>query len=240
MWLRKIILVLISPQIVVEIAGYVCRFLAHGNASNLVLFVIQTLAILVAPALFAASIYMVLGRLIVLLHAEAQSPIRPGWLTKIFVGGDVLSFLIQVIGSSNLSKNFSLAKTIILLGLAIQIMFFGVFVVVAFVVDRRLSRAPTHTAQRLDAQNTRLGWRGVLRVIYIASAMIFVRSIFRLVEFCGDSDSPMMKTEAYLYVCDSTLMFGVLAILIYYHPGNYIPSRKDFDEILELQDEEML
>ncbi|ETS77400.1 hypothetical protein PFICI_11274 [Pestalotiopsis fici W106-1] len=223
-----------------EIAGYICRFLAHDNASNLILFVIQTLTILVAPALFAASIYMVLGRLIILLRAEAHSPIRPAWLTKIFVGGDVLSFLIQVIGSSNLSKNFSLAKTIILLGLAIQIMFFGVFVIVAVVVDRRLSRTPTHTAQRLDAENTKLGWRGVLRVIYIASAMIFVRSIFRLIEFCGDSNSPMMKTEAYLYVCDSTLMFGVLAILIYYHPGNYIPSRKAFDQILQSRDEELL
>ncbi|KAH6652743.1 RTA-like protein [Truncatella angustata] len=223
-----------------ETAGYICRFLGHDNTSSLALFVVQTLTILVAPALFAASIYMVLGRLIVLVRAEAQSPIRPNWLTKIFVGGDILSFLIQVIGSSNLSSNFNLAKTIILLGLAIQIMFFGIFVVIAFVMDRRLSRAPTNTARRLDEGNTKLGWRGVLRVIYIASAMIFVRSIFRLIEFCGSSDSPMMKTEAYLYVCDSTLMFGVLAILIYYHPGNYIPNHKNMKQILQSRDEELL
>jgi hypothetical protein len=51
--------------------------------------------ILLAPALLAASIYMILGRLIVSLHAEGNSLIRPSWLTKIFVIGDVVSFLMQ-------------------------------------------------------------------------------------------------------------------------------------------------
>lgn len=58
----------------------------------------QTLSILLAPAFFAASIYMILGRLIVLVDGESHSPIRVKWLTKIFVGGDVLSFLAQSAG----------------------------------------------------------------------------------------------------------------------------------------------
>ncbi|KAI1414398.1 RTA-like protein [Hypoxylon sp. FL1857] len=169
---------------------------------------------------------MVLGRLILLLRAESYSPVKPSMLTKVFVGGDLLCFFVQIIGSGQLSSNFSLAKIIILVGLVAQLIFFGLFVVVATVVHYRLARRPTPTAQRLDQLNTKMGWRGVTRVIYLASAMIFVRSIFRLVEFTGDHDSPMMKSEAYLYICDSTLMFGVLAILIYYHPAVYVPSRK--------------
>lgn len=55
-----------------------------------------------------ASIYMVLGRLILLLHAQEHSPVRPSWLTKIFVGGDIISFLVQVMGSGMLSSNFTL------------------------------------------------------------------------------------------------------------------------------------
>ena len=58
----------------------------------------QTLLILVAPALFAASIYMVLGRIILLVDGEQHSLIRKRWLTKIFVTGDVLSFLMQGAG----------------------------------------------------------------------------------------------------------------------------------------------
>ncbi|KAH8680583.1 RTA1 like protein-domain-containing protein [Xylariales sp. PMI_506] len=227
-----------------ETAGYICRFLSHDNPASLVLFIVQTLTILVAPALFAASIYMVLGRLIRLVRAESISPVRPSLLTKIFVGGDLLSFLVQVVGSSSLSSNFSLAKTIILVGLVVQILFFGLFVVVAVAFQRRLARNPTQTALRLDqeaaesAHSTRpyLGWKGVVRVIYLVSAMIFTRSIFRLIEFTGSSDSPMMKTEAYLYVCDSTLMFIALAILIYYHPASYVPTQK---HILALRDQEL-
>lgn len=51
--------------------------------------------LLLGPALFAASIYMILGRLITRLDASSHSIVRPKWLTKIFVVGDVLSFCVQ-------------------------------------------------------------------------------------------------------------------------------------------------
>lgn len=41
---------------------------------------------------------MVLGRLILLVDGEHLSLIRRKWLTKIFVCGDVVSFLVQVSG----------------------------------------------------------------------------------------------------------------------------------------------
>ncbi|SPJ88924.1 related to protein RTA1 [Fusarium torulosum] len=65
-------------------------------------FIMQTLLLLLAPALFAASIYMILGRLIRALDAEHLSLIRTRWLTKLFVLGDILSFVVQGIGSSHL------------------------------------------------------------------------------------------------------------------------------------------
>jgi len=55
----------------------------------------QSVTLLVAPALFAASVYMILGRIILLTQSEAYSPIKARWLTKIFVFGDVFSFLVQ-------------------------------------------------------------------------------------------------------------------------------------------------
>jgi hypothetical protein len=80
---------------IVECTGYVGRALAHSNEYSLGIYIMQTLLLLVAPALFAASIYMVLGRLILLTNGEAFAPIRARWLTKIFVCGDILSFLVQ-------------------------------------------------------------------------------------------------------------------------------------------------
>lgn len=219
-----------------ETTGYICRFLAHDNTANLTLFIVQTLTILVAPALFAASVYMVLGRLVLLVKGEAYLVIKPSRLTKIFVGGDILCFFIQIIGSGTLSSKFNLGKAIILVGLIAQIVFFGLFVLVAAIFHRRHSRNPTPTAQMLDEDRARLRWKDITRVIFVVSAMIFVRSLFRLIEFTGDSNSPIMKSEAYLYVCDSTLMLVALVILIYWHPAEYVGNRKD---ILQMQHEEM-
>ncbi len=62
-------------------------------------YVVQTLLLLVAPALFAASIYMVLGRIIVSVDGESYSLIKKKWLTKVFVTSDAISFFIQLGGT---------------------------------------------------------------------------------------------------------------------------------------------
>lgn len=64
-------------------------------------YIMQSLLLLVAPALFAASVYMELGRIILVTDGEAHAIIRRRWLTKLFVAGDVLSFLVQSGGESN-------------------------------------------------------------------------------------------------------------------------------------------
>ena len=46
---------------------------------------------------------MILGRLATRLDAASYSVIRPSWLTKVFVTGDVLSFCVQGGGLSIIS-----------------------------------------------------------------------------------------------------------------------------------------
>lgn len=219
----------------VETGGYIVRCLAVKNETNIGLYVIQTLLILVAPALFAASIYMILGRLILQLRAEAYTPVRPSWLTKIFVGGDVLSFLIQMVGAGSLSKNFNRAKSIILVGLILQLASFGIFLIAAVIFHYRMTRNPTAISYTLDGRG-KMRWRGVMYLLYLTGGLIFIRSIFRFIEFTGGSDSIFMTSEAYFYICDSSLMFIVLAVLGYFHPSDYVMSKK---EIMQLHGEEM-
>jgi hypothetical protein len=80
-----------------EFLGYIGRALSSQESPDWTLgpYIMQTLLLLVAPALFAASIYMVLGRIILLVDGEKHSLIRKKWLTKIFVAGDILAFLTQ-------------------------------------------------------------------------------------------------------------------------------------------------
>lgn len=83
---------------IVETIGYIGRILAHSNMESVPIYSLQTILILLGPALFAASIYMVLGRFIVFVRAENMSMIPVKWMTKIFVLGDVIAFLGQAVG----------------------------------------------------------------------------------------------------------------------------------------------
>lgn len=85
----------------VEWIGFVGRAISSQQSPEWTLgpYIMQTLLLLVAPALFAASIYMVLGRIIVLADGESHALIKKKRLTKLFVGGDIASFLLQAGGT---------------------------------------------------------------------------------------------------------------------------------------------
>ena len=92
----------------VEWIGYIGRGISCQQTPDWTLgpYIVSTILVLVAPALFAASIYMLLGRIIVVTRAEKLSIIRPSRLTKMFVGGDVLSFLMQASGKFSSSNRW--------------------------------------------------------------------------------------------------------------------------------------
>lgn len=82
---------------VFETIGYGGRIGSALETPNWTLnpYIAQTLLLLIAPALFAASIYMILGRIIRLVDGTHHSVIPIRWLTKIFVLMDVISFVMQ-------------------------------------------------------------------------------------------------------------------------------------------------
>jgi hypothetical protein len=82
----------------VQVIGYGCRAASHFFENSTTLYAIQSLLVLLAPTLYAASIYMILGRTIKFLHAERLSPVPVRWMTKTFVAGDILSFILQGAG----------------------------------------------------------------------------------------------------------------------------------------------
>jgi hypothetical protein len=81
---------------IMECIGYAARIQSSEQSPNWTLgpYIIQALLILVAPAMISASIYMILGRIIIAIDGEKFSLIRKKWLTKIFVATDILSFLV--------------------------------------------------------------------------------------------------------------------------------------------------
>ncbi|KAK9371773.1 RTA1 like protein-domain-containing protein [Lipomyces chichibuensis] len=202
---------------VFETIGYIGRILSSRQTPNWTLgpYLIQALFLLVAPALFAASIYMELGRIILVVDGESCSLIRRRWLTKIFVVGDVLSFLMQSGGGGIMAAGSSLAKTgqdIILGGLVIQVLFFGFFIVTALVFHGRIQRHPTR-------RSVALPWLKHQYTLYAASILILIRSLFRVIEYIEGNDGFLLRHEYFLYVFDAVLMWSVMILFLLAHPA---------------------
>lgn len=200
----------------VEIIGFAARIPAREQTDKLMPYIIQNIFILLAPALFAASIYMVLGRIIVRIKGEAHSVVPVRWVTIIFVTGDVLSFLVQGTAGGLMATqgNMTLGENIVIGGLFIQIVVFGFFIITSFIFQRRMTRHPTP-----EAQNPASGWKKDLNMLYTVSVLIMVRSVFRVIEFIMGYEGYLLQHEWTLYVFDAVLMFFVMVIFFIRYPA---------------------
>ncbi|KAI8651839.1 hypothetical protein NCS55_01430500 [Fusarium keratoplasticum] len=178
--------------------------------------VISNIGIILAPILFAASIYMTLGRIVLISGKPQLSLIKPKWLTKLFVCGDILAFLVQASGVSMLTsedpEKIDRGRTIMVVGLWVQIAFFGFFIITALLFWRAMSKQPAISSSPAPP------WRKHIIVLLTASLAVLIRCVFRVVEYMQGPDGELISTEAYVYVFDAALMLIVMIIFHAYHP----------------------
>ncbi|UPK96667.1 hypothetical protein LCI18_007602 [Fusarium solani-melongenae] len=221
-----------------ETAGYAARAYSARQTPDWTLmpYIIQSILILLGPAFFAGSIYMVLGRLIQVLEGEDYSLIRVKWLTKLFLLGDILSFFGQgggggLLASANSKSTQDLGNAVILVGLGIQVVFFSGFMLVTAVFHLRIVRHPT-----LQSKTTTRPWRRFLSVLYFSSVLIMVRSVFRMAEYAQGNNGSLMQKEVYAYVLDALLMLIVAVIFALYHPSQVLQGHKISDRGAHLEE----
>ncbi|KAJ5492019.1 RTA-like protein [Penicillium expansum] len=214
-----------------QIIGYIARAAAHFNKTSVILYALQQLLILLAPILYAASIYMVLGRIITFLHGEHLSYVPVRLMTKIFVGGDVLSFILQGAGggimSSGSEKSLSIGQWVIIAGLCVQLLFFGSFVISSGLFHMRILQSPTEQSERtkhLQRSILPRNWPGLLFACYAVSLLIVVRSAYRLIEFAQGNNGYVISHEVFLYAFDAAMMFLVMVIMNVFHPSVVLQS----------------
>jgi hypothetical protein len=202
-----------------ETIGYAGRAISADQPFNdwtLGPFIVQSLLLLIAPAFLAASVYMQLGRIVQLLEADGRLFIRRTWLTKIFVCRDVLSFLVQGSGGGLMAgKSLDSVHTgvnLVISGLFIQVVFFGIFLLATITFQLRLRAQPTPRSQSLP-------WKKHIYALYSVSALIFLRCLVRVVEYLEGYGGWIMSHEVMLYVFDGALMFLCMLIWNWIHPS---------------------
>ncbi|KAI5478841.1 RTA-like protein [Pseudohyphozyma bogoriensis] len=206
-----------------ETVGYIFRRLsaAHptGRKEGLLYYIIQSLFIILAPACMAAT-HLVFGRLITYV-GEKYSPVRARRVTLIFVVFDVISFLVQGGGGSLYSSDntglYHIAKAILIVGFLVQIISFGIFAIFAGIYQVRAKRAGEREGK----------WTLCLYTLYIGTALILTRGIFRTIEFgSGGSGNTgyLLTREAWYYGLETLPILICTYFFLLSHPSRYIPS----------------
>jgi hypothetical protein len=131
----------------------------------------------------------------------------------------VLGLLVQDAGAVAMPlgtlRDYHIGSNIVIAGLAILVVSFALLITVTITFDFRIRRTPTS-----QSLGTQLDWKTDLRTLYISIALIFTRSMFRLVEYSQGNNWWLMRREWTLYIFDAMLMWIVLAVLNIWHPGH--------------------
>jgi hypothetical protein len=112
----------------------------------------------------------------------------------------------------------------ILGGLGIQILFFCFFIVVTCTFHNRIIHRPTNRSHTVGVP-----WKMYIFVLYAASLLILVRSVYRVAEYVMGSDGPLMADEAYLLIFDAALMAIVTLLFNALHPSRIVQKRREAD-----------
>jgi hypothetical protein len=208
--------------LIVETIGYGARAAAHFKTDSTIVFALQSLFILLGPILVAASTYMVLGRIITGMRGEKWSPISTRWLTRMFVAGDILCFVIQAGGggiesAAKSQKTLDLGNWVIFAGLCVQVVIFAGFIATAAAYHYRANKA----GRRND---TSMPWVRMLTSVYAVSGLIMIRNVFRIAEYALGRSGYLLTHEWALYVFDACVMAVALCTCIIWYHDSLLPG----------------
>lgn len=116
----------------------------------------------------------------------------------------------------------NIGQKVLIVGLFVQLIFFGFFLSVSVSFKIRLRRSG------LDLTG---GLRGrLLHLLFIVSALIIERCVFRIIEYVEGTDGYLNSHEAFMYIFDMVPMFFVQAIFHFYHAAKILAAKSLLDE----------
>lgn len=93
-----------------------------------------------------------------------------------------------------------------LLGLFVQLLFFGFFLVISLVFWKRMRNSPKmHSVPQYGKNH----WSKLLKLLLLAAPIIIFRCFFRIIEFSQGHDGYLVSHEVFMYLFDAAPMFLV-------------------------------
>ncbi|GAA6017618.1 hypothetical protein JCM11491_005303 [Sporobolomyces phaffii] len=223
------------------VLGFILRIVYRGALDSVGVYAIMTLFILLSPCTFLATNYMILTRLAHALNAESALFIRASRVVRIFVWSDVFTFFLQAAGGG-LSASKGSADTghkIALVGLALQLVSYGLFCCLLIIFGTRVPRMfpgieDRRRAAGRDSSNpfatTSLHrWRSLYALLLLTSVGIIVRSVFRLVEYTQGYSGYLPTHEGYFWSLDALPLWLAMSLYAVWWPARYVAGATELN-----------
>ncbi|KAI0724596.1 RTA1-domain-containing protein [Cerioporus squamosus] len=216
---------------IAEVVGWGARTKSSYDPTQRMPFIIQTSILVLAPTPFVAALFIGFGRITGRLGAE-YSRLSPALYSKIFLTGDIISLLVQgsgggiAAGGSDDPDKARLGSNIIIAGLVVQIISMSVFCFfMSEYVWRRVNDRPFHklaygeAAVRVPVDRH---MKMLLAGITISTVLIYIRSVYRIIEFADGFNGKIAHTQVLFNVFDGMLVTLSMYTLNFMHPGQLL------------------
>ncbi|KAF1362708.1 hypothetical protein EJ07DRAFT_152956 [Lizonia empirigonia] len=222
--------------------GHICRLVSSLDEFQDLPFLFSWLMILLAPSFLAAACYTAFSRVVWFSCPTYALNFKtlwcfPRWITPTFVIFDLFSFLIQLVGASQISRQYDKdsspsrsieeserkalpGRVILILGLVLQMLCFLSFSIISvryFVISRHW--------RAFDLGDMKL-WRKLSYTINLSSVLIAIRAIYRTMEIPHDKDYGLIYLQSHewcFWTFDTLPILAVLVAFAVWHPGRYLP-----------------
>jgi hypothetical protein len=215
-----------------EFAGFLGRALGSKDVIDDNYFLLQIICLTIAPVFIMAGIYFLLGQLIT-IYGTQFAILKPMWYSYIFITCDFISLVLQaagggIAGSAATSDSDTAGGTHIMVGgLAFQVVSMSFFLLLTanFLYRIRYYNRKEHHAisdtfnPKYKVIRDRKLFKYFPAAMVVAAIMVFVRSVYRVVELAQGWDGHLITTEIYFMLLDGLMMSLAIVIFIPFHPG---------------------
>lgn len=211
--------------LIFEIVGYSGRIWYTLNDTSRNAYIMELVCITVAPCFLMAGIYNILAQL-VLVYGNKYSYLKPKRYTLIFIICDVFSIMVQAAGGgiasaeSSSGKQTTTGSDVMIVGLAFQVATMTIFQLLWYsflykVIKERKQFGDANFNPYYGHIRSRKYLNHFFVAVSFTVILIYVRSIYRLIEISEGWSSKIATEEIYFNILEGLMVsLGALVMCI--------------------------
>lgn len=215
--------------LILEVLGYVGRIWSNQNILSFDAFVMQLVCLTLAPCFMMAGIYYVIAQLTV-IYGQQFSVLRPMQYSLIFIICDIISIVLQAVGGGVAAGALSVYKStqqgsnIMVGGLAYQVFTIALFQFFWYLFFFRVYKSYRKNGDAdfnprfAHIRESKFLVPFIIGVSF-AVVLIFVRSIYRLIELSEGWSSNLAVDEIYFMILEALMVCLATCVLAFLSPG---------------------